>query len=411
MAKKKKKKENVELDMNDIYSSVASETGGDLLGDIDPIKGCIDTGNLAFNYACSGKFLGGGIPRGRITEIFGPSSSGKSLIAANILHGCQQMGGWAVLLDVENAANGEFMELVSRINLKRLIRYGPEKVETLEKCFSMIHNLTRTIRAKEKDAGVEPKPIVIIYDSIAGSPCQRELSETDLPFDYTEGDWKKIVGRKEQPGERAKICSKEFRKLNPLVAEHDVALVVLNQIRDKIGVMYGSPETTAGGGKSLEFYTSLRVRMAAKKKIENKELEKFAGINLSVKNVKNRIFRPFVVGDDIKLYFEKGVDPLSGLLLKLREEECITRTSPGNWTVNQEYLPEGVEEYKFKGSQVENSVKIEVVLDCPKLIGASSREEVEAYLGEFATGMAATESGAYEEKDVSFDIDGNPTEM
>ena len=404
-----RKKKVTEVD--DIYASIAEDTGGDLLSDLDPIRGYIDTGNLAYNYVCSGRFLGGGIPRGRITEIFGPSSSGKSLVGANILHGIQQAGGWAVLLDVENAANAHFMEEVSRINLKRLIRYGPERVETLEKCFLMIHNVTKSIREREKAAGVEPKPIVIIYDSIAGSPCARELAETELPIDYTPGDWKKIVGAKEQPGERAKICSKEFRKLTPMVAEHDVALIVLNQIREKIGVMYGNPETTAGGGKALEFYASLRVRMQAKKKIENKELEKFAGINLSMKNVKNRIFRPFVEGDDIKLYFDQGVDPLSGILLRLREDERVKMKSAGNWEVLPDYLPDGVEEYKFKGSKTENTMKKEVILECPKLVGAETREEVEAYLAEFATGMAASESDNYEEKAVSFDVDGNPVEV
>ena len=406
MAKRKKVTDPVE----DIYASIALDTGGDLLSELDPIKGYIDTGNLAYNYVCSGRFIGGGIPRGRITEIFGPSSSGKSLVAANIIHGTQKFGGWAVLLDVENACNADFMERVSHINLKRLIRYGPEKVETLEKCFLMIANVTRAIRAKEKEMGSEPKPIVIIYDSIAGSPCERELRETELPFDYTPGDWKKLVGAKEQPGERAKICSKEFRKLTPMVAEHDVALVVLNQVREKIGVLYGSPETTAGGGKALEFYSSLRVRMQAKKKIEDTRLEKFAGINLSMKNVKNRIFRPFVEGDDIKLYFEKGVDPLSGVLLRLFEDERVNMKSAGNWEVLPPYLPDGVEEYKFKASKTENTMKRQVLLDCPKLLGVETTEEVENYLKDFETGMAASESDQYEEKSLTFDRDGNPVE-
>jgi len=405
----KKKSANV-CDIDAIYSMIAQDTGGDLLSDLDPIKGYIDTGNLAYNYVCSGRFIGGGIPRGRITEIFGPSSSGKSLVAANIIHGCQQIGGWTILLDVENAANAQFMETVSRINLKRLVRFGPDKVETLEKCFLMIHNVSRDIRKHEKEAGLEPRPIVIVYDSIAGSPCERELKETELPFDYSPGDWKTIVGRKEQPGERAKICSSEFRKLTPMVAENDVALVVLNQIRDKIGVLYGSPETTAGGGKALEFYSSLRVRMQAKKKIEDNRLNKFAGINLAMKNVKNRIFRPFVEGEDIKLYFEKGVDPLSGLLLRLFEDERVNMRSAGNWEVLPNYLPDGATEYKFKASKAENTVKKQVLLDCPKLVGAQSSEEVESYLAEFASGMSASESGIYQEKSVAFDVDGNPVE-
>jgi hypothetical protein len=150
--------------------------------------------------------------------------------------------------------------------------------------------------------------------------------------------------------------------------------------------------------------------MQAKKKIEDKRLEKFAGINLSMKNVKNRIFRPFVEGDDIKLYFEKGVDPLSGVLLRLFEDERVNMKSAGNWEVLPPYLPDGVEEYKFKASKTENTMKKEVLLDNPRLLGVETTEEVEAYLKDFETGMAASESDQYEEKSVTFDRDGNPVE-
>jgi RecA/RadA recombinase len=404
MAKKKK----ATATMEDIYSQLAKDTGGDVLADISPVKGFIDTANLAFNYACSGRFIGGGVPRGRIIEIYGPSSSGKSLWASHIIHGCQQIGGWVILLDVENAADTHFMKEVLGVNTAQLVRHGPERVETLEKCFHMMHDVTRKIRMYEKENGIDPRPITIVYDSIASSPCARELKETELPFDYKVGDWKRIVGGKEQPGERAKICSRELRKLNPMVAENDVCLIILNQVREKIGVMWGNPETTGGGGRALEFYSSLRVRMQSKKKIENKRLETFAGINLAIKNVKNRTFRPFVEADDIKLYFDKGVDPLSGLLRCLLQDERIKMKTAGNYFVLPDYLPEGVDECKFKASKAANTVKLDVLLACPKLVDVETKEEVEEYLSEFKLGMEASASDDYEEKDVSFDIDGNP---
>lgn len=186
-----------------------------------------------------------------------------------------------------------------------------------------------------------------------------------------------------------------------------MTVYIINQTRDKIGVMYGSPETTPGGN-ALKFYASLRMRTSAKKKIEHKSLEKFSGINMQVKNVKNRSFRPFVVADDIKLYFDNGVDPLSGLLTCLIEGERVA--GKGNYSVADAYLPEGRAEYKFRAKKAENRIPVQVLLDCPKLIDAESEAEVQEYLDRWGGGLMATESGEYGEKSVQFDADGNPFE-
>jgi RecA/RadA recombinase len=304
------------------------------------------------------------------------------------------------------------MKKVSHLNLKRVLRYAPP---TLERAFRQIHVTTKTIRDREEKLGLERKPIVIVFDSLTVPPCERELKENNLPMDYSLAEWKQIVGRQEQPGERAKVISSEMRKLQSMVVEQDVTLYIVNQTRDKIGVMYGSPETTPGGN-SLKFYASLRMRTQAKKKIEKmnlgKELAKktggFAGINMQVKNVKNRSFRPFVVADDIKLYFDQGVDPISGLLTSLLEGERVK--GKGTYEVAQAYLPEGRAEYKFKAKLSENRVPMQVLLDCPKLIDAESEAEVQEYLDKWGGGMLATESGEYGEKSVEFDADGNPYE-
>lgn len=397
MAKKK-------TEQTDLYAQIAKETGGDLLSNIDSIKFFIDSGSLAFNYICCGRFLKGGIPSGRVTEIYGGNSTGKSLMAANILFGCQRIGGWSVLLDCENSSNGEFMAKTSHLDLSRVLRYTPT---TLEEAFATIHAVANSIRAAEAASKGERKPIVIIYDSIASSPCKRELSETKLPLNYKAADWKRIVGRKEQPGERAKICSAEFRKLIPMMERMDISVVILNQTRDKIGVMYGSPKTTAGGGNALPFYASLRLEMATQKKIENKRLETFAGVNIRTKNVKNRTFKPFVTSEGIKLYFDSGVDPISGLLSCLVQSERVVQKSPGNYFVASDFLPEGVPEYKFKASKVENAMPVDVLLMCPKLIDAESKEEVEEYLNIYGAALTASQSGEYEEKGVKFDVEGN----
>jgi recombination protein RecA len=393
------------LDIDAEYASIAEETGGDILDDIADVKFFIDTGNLAINYSCSGRYIKGGIPGNKITEVFGPEASGKSLIASNCLFGVQQFDGWAIILDCENATNGQFMEKISHLNLKRVLRYAPS---SLERAFRQIHTTTKSIRDRETKLGLERKPILFVFDSLTVPPCERELRENDLPMDYSPAEWKTIVGRQEQPGERARIISAEMRKLQAMVVQQDVTVYLVNQTRDKIGVMYGSPETTPGGN-AVKFYSSLRMRTQAKKKIEHKSLEEnFSGVNMQIKNVKNRSCRPFIVADDIKLYFEEGVDPLSGLLKCLISDQRIT--GKGNYSVAQAYLPEGRAEYKFRAKKSENRISSQVLLDCPKLIDAESEAEVQEYLDRWGSGMLATESGDYAEKIVQFDADGNPFE-
>lgn len=402
----KQKKSDV-LDMDSIFSDIAAETGGDVLDQLETVKSFIDTGNLAINYSCSGKFINGGIPEGKITEAFGPEASGKSLIGSNVLFGCQKKDGWAVLLDCENASNGEFMAKVSHLNLKRVIRHTPP---TLERAFRTIHVVTKKIREREVALGIPRRPILFVFDSLTVPPCERELRENNLPMDYNVTEWKKIVGRQEQPGERARIISAEMRKLQSMVVDQDVTVYLINQTRDKIGVMYGNPETTPGGN-AVKFYASLRMRTAAKKKIEHKTLGTFAGINMQVKNIKNRLRSPFAIADDIKLFFDNGVDPLSGLLECLKQSERIKMKGGGNYEVAEAFRPDGMLiEYKFKAKAAEGRVSSKVLLDCPKLIDAETSEEVQAYLDLWGGGLAASESGEYAEKSVAFDQDGNPVE-
>lgn len=404
---KKKKATDEGVDLDSLFTDIATDTGGDILEQLESVNYYVDTGNLAVNYSCSGKFIGGGVPGGRITEAFGPEASGKSLLGNNLLKGAQIIGGWPVLLDCENSSNGEFMKKVSHLNLKRVLRYAPP---TLERAFRQIHVTTKNIRAKEEEQGMSPRPIIVVFDSLTVPPCERELKENDLPMDFSPADWKKIVGRHEQPGERAKVISAEMRKLNSMAAKSDVTVYLINQVRDNIGVLYGSPETVPGG-RAVKFYASCRIRTAAKKKIEHTRLDKFAGINMQARNVKNKTFRPFVTAEDIKLFFENGVDPISGVLNCLIEGERIVMTSAGNYKVADAYLPDShPAEYKFKASKAENRVPVQVLLDCPKLIDGETSEDVQKYLDTWATGLAASESGEYEEKSVGFDANGDPVD-
>ena len=393
-------------DADDIFAQVAAQTGGEVVGETEKAANYyIDTGNLAINYCCSGRFINGGVPGGRLTEIYGPSASSKSLLGTNLLHGCQKLGGIPILIDSENAINKDFIKKASHADLNKIIRYTPE---TLEKCFSVMYRAIDLVRSNKKYAD---KPIVIVYDSISVSPCAREFRETDLPEDYTKEQFKKIVGGNEQPGERAKICSKELRKLNTVMEANNVSVVIMNQIRDTIGVMYGNPETTAGGGNALPFYASLRFRTQTQKKIEQKvkglAKKKSIGINIKITNKKNRSVRPFIEVENIPLYFEKGINPLGGLLGALLDADRLLASGAGNFKVKPEFA-NGNEDYKFKSSMERNDVPIQVLLDCPALIDAESAEQVSEYLEPFKEAIEATEDPDVEAFDAG---EGDDEEM
>ena len=389
---------------DDIFSTLSEEIGGEILSNLDVAKYFIDTGNLAINYSCSGKFLNGGIPSGRLTEIYGPSASSKSLIGANILYGCQKLGGIAILLDTENAVNPEFMSRVSHVDVTKIVRFTPE---TLEDCFHRIYKSIEHVRKNEK---YKDKPIVIVYDSISVSPSAREFREINLPDKYTKAQFKEIVGANEQPGERAKICSKEFRKLNTILEESDASLIVMNQTREKIGLNYGygPNEAKAGGGTALTYYASLIIRTQSQKKLELKlsgNRKKFIGVNLKVSNKKNRAYRPYVDVENIPLYFDQGINPVGGLLGALLDADRIVAGGAGNFEVKPEFTIDG-NPYKFKSSNERNDVPVSALFDCPALIDGKDRKEVEDYLAPFMSCIEGTKEEDLQVTDVGEEQDG-----
>lgn len=381
------------------FEEMAEKTGGDVLDKIDSVKYFVDTGNLALNYICSGRFITGGVPGGKLTHIFGPSSSSKSLIGTNILFGCQKMGGVPALIDVENSANKEFIKRASHCDLKKIARYTPP---SLEEVFTKIHKVATFIREK-KGPDV---PIVFVYDSITVSPCARELREVKLPENPTKADIKRIVGGMEQPGERAKVCSKEFRKLNTMMEQLGVTVVILNQTRSKIGVLYGNPETVGGGGNALEFYASCSIRPQTQKKIERKltaKRSKILGVNVKMQNKKNKTHRPFIESDGIQLLFEHGINPVSGLLTCLLDADRIETKSAGNFLVKEPWA--GGSEVKFKASVDRNDVPLDVLFQCPSLIDAENEQQVRDYLTPFMSAINFKVEGDVVETDVSNDED------
>ena len=382
MAKKSKL-----IDENEMFADLAKATGGEVLGDLSRVAYYIDTGNLAVNYICSGKFITGGIPGGKITESFGPEASGKSLWGYRLISSVQKMGGIGVILDCERAVNPDFARNIGQVDLGKTLVYCPPTFEQVERV------VIRTVEAIRKQKGPEV-PIFIVWDSIGVTMCEREWGDVQKAAKDEENS-------KEQPGERAKKAGALLRKLNPFLDEHRATMYVVNQIRSKIGVMYGDPNTTAGGGKALPFYASLRLQLAAQKKIEDKTLKIPLGVNLKVMNKKNRSFVPFLSTEGVQLYFDKGINPIGGLLSVLVGAKRVTGTH-GNYQVEEPWA--AGRELKFKSSKERNDVPADVLLACPAVIDATSVEQVRDYLGAYAEAIGLSYSDEVEEVGVDDDV-------
>ena len=183
---------------------------------------------------------------------------------------------------------------------------------TLEDCFSTMESLIKEIREVDKET-----PIVIGYDSIAVSPSKEEMDKTDYESHQMTGAM------------RAKATGACLRKINPLLREHKVALVIVNQIRNKVGVMYGDPRTPAAGGKSLEYYLGLNFMTSAPKnermQDENKNI---IGIRGKVSNVKNKVTKPFK-DTEFELLYDVGLTAHYGVLDHLVKDGIVERS--GAW--------------------------------------------------------------------------------
>lgn len=384
MAKNKKNNEA------DFIAEILSETEGQTLRSAGQVPYFVDTGNLALNYACSGQFIKGGFPGGRIIEAFGPEASGKSFLGYCFMHAIQKQNGIAILLDCERSSGAEFAERCGHVNPDALLTYDPITLEEVEKKIIIV---TKAIRKKFPD-----KPIGIVWDSIGVNPSDREWKQVDLPENPTVQQIQ-AAGGNERPGERAKAANKILRSLNPFLNDNDVTLYVINQVRKKIGVIYGNDETTSGGGEALKFYASLRLRCGAPKSFQDKDTKLPIGVNMSVTNKKNRHFTPGIKIENIPLFFNSGINPLGGLMEALLMAKKIEATSKGRYRVLPEWA-NGEEEAVFQQAKAV-PMSAEVLLKYPNLIDAASADGVREYLKEWSEAISLTTSDEIEQIDVN----------
>ena len=266
--------------------------------DITPtdIKDFVSTGSTILDLAISNK-PNGGIAVGRITEINGLESSGKSLLGAHILAETQRKEGVAVYIDTETSVSTEFLKAIG-VEVDNMLYLH---LETVEDVFTAIEEIVAKVRESDKD-----RLVTILVDSLAGA-----TTKVELEADFDKDGWATA---------KAIIISKAMRKITQMIGRQKIALVFTNQLRQKLGVMFGDPWTTSGG-KALPFHASTRIRLKNLGQIKDKKNNNI-GMKMRAQVIKNRLGPPMRHAD-FELYFETGIDDDGSWLHVMKDHNLV----------------------------------------------------------------------------------------
>ena len=267
----------------------------------------ISTGSISLDLA-----LGvGGIPRGRVTEIFGPESSGKTTLALHVLAQAQKKGGAGAFIDAEHALDPEYAKRIG-VNIEELLISQPDSGE---QALQIVETLVKTGTVD-----------VIVVDSVAALTPQREI----------EGE----IGDQHM-GLQARLMSQACRKLSAIMAKSNTMVIFLNQTRMKIGMVFGNPETTPGG-LALKFYASVRVNLARTAQI--KAGDEIIGNRVKAKIVKNKVAAPFKKAE-FDIYYNEGISK-SGDALRTGLNIGFIKQAGSYFTLEGEKIGQGTEAAK-----------------------------------------------------------------
>jgi len=278
MIKDKKEKENKKLEQ--AIQEIKDKFGEGSIMKLKDLRAvdvdAIPTGSISLDLA-----LGiGGVPRGRIIEIFGPESAGKTSLALHIIAESQKRKGIGAFIDAEHALDPEYAKKIG-VNLEELLISQPNSGE---QALQIVETLAKSKRVD-----------VIVIDSVAALAPKAEI----------EGE----MGE-QQIGLQARLMSHALRKLSAVVSDSNTCVIFLNQIRMKIGVFFGNPETTPGG-LALKFYSSVRVELRRLAQI--KQGDKIIGNRIKARIVKNKVAAPFR-STELDIFYNEGISRLSDII-------------------------------------------------------------------------------------------------
>ncbi len=278
-----------------------------------------DTKKVNVDVVPSGSFsldlaLGvGGLPRGRVIEVFGPESSGKTTLALNVVAEAQKQGGKVAFIDAEHAMDPEYASKIG-VNINELLISQPDSGED---ALNILESLVRSNMIS-----------VVVVDSVAALTPRAEI----------EGE----MG-KQFMGLQARMMSQALRKLTAITAKSNTMIIFINQLREKVGIMFGNPETTPGG-RALKFYSS--VRLDVRKIAQVKKGEDIVGNRVKVKVVKNKVAAPFKVAE-FDIIFGEGISYEGDVLNAAITKGVITKAG-ASYSFDNEKLGVGFENVKEK---------------------------------------------------------------